>query len=189
MILLPCNADLTVGRPVHDALPLKGELAESLGRGGLGGFADAVDGRAGLLERFLDPTQAVVDRAPAGVDQLDDQAEVVDARAALGEELGLDALKPADRLVGEPAYLGELTGDRAGLGADALADGVADLAGERRLELGGRLRERLDLGACALQGGVHVGRRRLSLRRVCESFAGALESLVVHDRDDSVSAG
>src|SRR5262245_50582396 len=75
----------------------------------LAGFADAVDGcPARGLQSVLDAAEAVVHGPPARVDQVDEQTEVVDARAALGEQLGLDPLQPADRLVREPAHLGEL---------------------------------------------------------------------------------
>ena len=153
------------------------------------GFADAVDGGAGRLERLFDAAQPLVDRTPARVDQVDEQAEIVDARASLGEQLRLDPLQPPDRLVREPAHLGELAGDRPGLDPDPLADGVADLARQRCLELCGGGRERLDLGAGPLERGLDVGRRGLAGRRLGEPFAGAVESVFVHERDDSVSAG
>ena len=141
------------------------------------------------MERFLDPAEAVVDGPPARLDQVDEQTEVVDARVALGEQLGLDPLEPADGLIGEPAYLGELTRDRTGLGADPVADGLADAVRERRLELRGGGRERLDLGAGPFERGVDVGGLGLSLGGFVEPFAGTLEGVLIHEADDSVFGG
>jgi len=76
----------------------------------------------------------------------------------LGGGVALEPLEPPDRLAGEPAYLGELACDRERLGADALADGVADALGQHRLELVRGLRECLDLDPCPVQRRRHVGR-------------------------------
>ena len=90
---------------------------------------------------------------------------------------------------GEAANLGELARDRRGLAADPLADGVADLSGQRGLELGRGRGERLDLVAGPLERGVDVARLRLAGGGVGEPLAGALDSLFVHESDDSVFVG
>ena len=78
-----------------------------------GGVFDAVDDRAAALgEALLEAAEAVVDRLPAGGDQIHQEREIVDACVALGEVVALDALEPSHRLVRKPANLGELTGDR-----------------------------------------------------------------------------
>ena len=184
----PENVLLTDVPLILTLVALGGDLRRDP-RAELGGFADAIDGRAGRVERLFDPSEPVVDRAPARVDQVDQQAEVVHPRATLGEQLAFDPLEPPDRLVGEPAHLGELAGDRLRLVADALTDGLADLAGQRGLQLGGRLRERLDLGAGALEGALHVGGLGLPGGRLRKPLAGTLEGVLIHERDDSVSAG
>src|SRR5581483_6611473 len=141
-----------------------------------GRFADPVDGRpARRLERLLDPAQALVHGAPAGVDQVDEDAEVVDARAALGEKLRLDPL--------------ELTGDGLRLAADAVAHGLAHLVRQRCLEPGGGGRERLDLAPRAFERGLYVGGVRLASTRLQQPLARPVESTVVHGGDDSVSGG
>src|SRR3954469_9916093 len=80
---------------------------------------DAVDDRAArALEALLDPLQASVDALPAGRDEVDQEREVVEAGAPLGEQLRLDVLEPANGLAGQPAHLGHLAGDGQRLGAD-----------------------------------------------------------------------
>jgi hypothetical protein len=56
--------------------------------------------------------------------------------------------------------LGELLGDRSGLGPDALTNRFLDPPGERRLELGGDLRQLLDLPSRTLERGFDVAERR-----------------------------
>lgn len=126
---------------------------------------DPVDRRAALLLRDarLDAGEPLVDAAPAGRDEIDEQGEVVDARVPLGEEVALDALEPADQLVHQAAHLGEVAGDREHLGAQSVLDCVPDARGQGGLELRRRRGERLDLVACALEGRVHL--RRLHAAR------------------------
>jgi S-adenosylmethionine:tRNA ribosyltransferase-isomerase len=76
---------------------------------------------------------------------------------AFGEEVALDALEAAKQLVHQAADLGEVAGDGQNLRAETVLHGVADAGRQRRLELGGRRCERLDLVACALEGGVDLG--------------------------------
>ena len=156
----------------------------------LAGFADSVDGGAAWsLQRLLDAAQPLVDRAPARVDQVDEEPEVVDARTALGEQLGLDALQSADRLVCEPAHLGQLAREGSRLEADTVADGVADAVGQGGFELRGGRGQLLDLGACAFQRGLDIGRLRLARGDLRKPLARAIEGAFVHGSDDSVSAG
>jgi hypothetical protein len=160
-------------------------------RGDLGGFPEAVDRPATrlLLECVLDPAETLVDGTPAGVDQVDEQPEVVDARVALCEKLHLDPLEPADRLIREPAHLRELARNGPRFDADALADGVADPIRERGFELGRSRGEGLDLGSRPLERGIDVARLWCACGRLCEPLAGAVESAFVHEDDDSVFAG
>jgi S-adenosylmethionine:tRNA ribosyltransferase-isomerase len=115
-----------------------------------------VDDRAALLlQRRLDRREALVHRAPAGRDEVNEKREVVDARVALGEQVALDALEPADHLVQEAAHLGEVTRART----EVLLQPVLDRLGQPGLHLRRGGGERLDLVACALERG--LDRRRL----------------------------
>ena len=69
------------------------------------------------LQMLLEPREPLVDALPAGGEEVDEQPEVVDARMSLGEHVAFEPLEPAERLVQQPAHLGELPADRAGLGA------------------------------------------------------------------------
>jgi len=75
---------------------------------------------------------------------------------ALREEVALDALEPAEQLVHQAAYLGEMPRDRQNLCAEPVLHGVAHAARQRRLQLGGGRGERFDLVACALEGGIDL---------------------------------
>ena len=98
----------------------------------------------------------------------------------LGEQLALDPLEPADHLVHEPAHLGELAGDGDHLAAHPLADGLADLVGQRGLELGRRLGQPLDLVAGALERRFDVARLGAPLGCGLEPLARPLERVFVH---------
>ena len=90
---------------------------------------------AGVAERVdratdrgaLDLLQAGVDALPAGRDEVDEEREVVDTRVALGEQVALEPLEPADRLVQQAADLGDVTRDRQHLGAKPIVYRGADL--------------------------------------------------------------
>src|SRR5882672_3133363 len=58
-------------------------------------LADPVDRRAALLllDARLDAGEPLVDAAPPGGDEIDEQREIVDARMPLGQEVALDALE------------------------------------------------------------------------------------------------
>ena len=108
---------------------------------------------------------------------------------ALGEQVALEPLEPADRLVQQAADLGDVARDGEHLGADALLDRVADPAGERDLELGRRRGERLEPLARPLERGLEgsrVGAARGGLR---DALPGALECELVHGREATVAVG
>ena len=144
---------------------------------------DAVDHGAGaLFEALLDAGEPLVDAAPAGRDEVDEEREVIDAGVPLGEQVALQPLEPADHLVHQAAYLGEVTGDGEHLLAQAVLHRVADADGEGGLELGGSGRECLDLLACALQRRVHRGWLGAALGGAGDPLHRALHGCLVHRR-------
>ena len=108
---------LPIARELAVALGGRIELQTALGQGSrfrlvlplwsaLAGVAERVDRAAdgGALD-LLEPG---VDALPARRDEVDEQREVVDARVPLGEQVALEPLEPADRLVQQAADLGEV---------------------------------------------------------------------------------
>lgn len=155
---------------------------------GAAALFEAVHGRA-RLERGLDAGQALVDALPAGGDQVDEQCEVVHPRMTLGEQVALEPLEAADRLIREPAYLGKLAGEWPRLGAEALPQRVVESSRQGRFELGGRRGERLDLAAGAFEHG--LGGRGIDAAGggLLKPLLGPLDHAFVYARDDTVCAG
>jgi hypothetical protein len=91
------------------------------------------------VQALFDARQPLVNAVPAAGDEIDEQAEILDASQSLGLDLLLELAEAADELVREPAQLRELAGDRKSLGAKSLAHGQPDLLGQHRLELGAHL--------------------------------------------------
>ena len=89
---------------------------------------------------------------------------------ALGEQVALEALQPANRLPHQPANLGEVSRDRKHFASEALLNRLPDALGNRRLELRCPLGERLEPVARSLE-------RRLERRGLEAPFAGASEAL------------
>ena len=130
-----------------------------------------------------------VDAPPAGAHEVDEEREIVDAGVTLGEELALEALEPPDRLVEQAADLGDVPGDRQDLGAEAVADGNADLSRDRGLELGGGGRERLDLRPRALERRFEQRGSGAAGGRLGDSLLRPFQSQFVHGREATLSAG
>ncbi len=114
---------------------------------------DPVDGGAAVLrgEARLERHEPLLDAAPPARHEIDEEREIVDARVPFGEQVAFDSLEAADKLVHEAADLGDVAADGQHLFAEAVLHGVADPRGKRRLELGGRRREGLDLVARPLE--------------------------------------
>ena len=106
----------------------------------------------------LDPVEALVDRAPAARDEVDQEREVVDPCVPLCEQVRLETLQPTDRSVREPLHLGEPPRERRGFGAESFAEGRSDCFGQDVLELVRGLPQRLDLDPRPLECGRDVGR-------------------------------
>jgi S-adenosylmethionine:tRNA ribosyltransferase-isomerase len=141
------------------------------------------------VQARLDPSEPLVDAAPARGDEVDQKGEIVHARVAVGEQVALHPLQASDHLVHQPANLCELTGDGERLRADALPDRTAYPLGERRLELRSRLRKRLDLAAGALERGFELSRLGAPLRRPVEPLLRPLESRLVHRGKATLATG
>ena len=179
----------TVGRAGRDVLPLKGEKSANPSFGGLAGFADAIDGRAGAPG--APPRSVGAGRRPRA-------SPSRSARPAGRGRPRASRARRAARL--RSARAAGSSGWRARAPRRAGGRPAAPRCGCPRgrprrpgraggLELGGGLRERLDLGAGALEGGLHVGGLGLPGGRLGEPLAGAIEGVLIHERDDSVSAG
>lgn len=159
---------------------------------GLAGFAvlDTVDrGDRPVLERALepvhDPLQPVepsLHAPPAGGDELDEEGEILDPGSALGVEVGLEALEPADGLAGEPSDFGDVPSDREDFRPERLVQGGADPVRHRRLELGRGLDERLELLAGPLQRRLDGSRLDAALSDRGESPAGPVQRVLIHAR-------
>jgi hypothetical protein len=129
-------------------------------------------GSVGGRETLLDAVEALIHALPSGGDQVDQHGQVIEPSVPLSLHLPGEPLEPPDREAGQSAHLGQLTYDRRGLVPDPVADGSADLLGQRRLELGGRRREPLDPAPRPLE-------RRLDL---CVALGPLLDRLEPHLR-------
>ena len=167
------------------------------GRAAASGSSFRSSSLAGVAERVdratdrgaLDLLEPGVDALPAGRDEVDEQREVVDTRVALGEQVALEPLEPADRLVQQAANLGDVTRDRKHLGPEAVVHGGADLLRQHAFELGRGLGERLDLRAGALERGLELGRRDAAGRRCRDPRLRPLECTLVHGCESTLAVG
>jgi S-adenosylmethionine:tRNA ribosyltransferase-isomerase len=152
-------------------------LGAGLLRAALSGQVDRL-GRSPPLERG----EAGVDAAPAGADEIDEEAEVVHAGVPLGEKLALEVLEAPDRLVQKTADLGDVAPDRQHLRADRVVDGCRDRGRDLGFELGGHGSESLGLLARALERGLEVRGVGSPGRVVGEPLLRPLESQFFHRR-------
>jgi hypothetical protein len=152
-------------------------------------LVDPVDDRPRRLETTLEPLDAVADALPAGRRELHEQRQVVDAGMPLAELVSLDALEPPDHLVHQPAHLGEVAGDGQHLLAEPVLDCGTDSFRQLRFELGGRLRECLDLSARPLECCVGRGRLGASLGSGSKALQHALDHAALHEREHTALAG
>ena len=83
----------------------------------------------------LEALEAFVDTTPARADEVDEKCEVVDTCVPLGEEVALDPLDSANRLVQEAANLGDVPCDGEDLGTDAVPYGGTHVLRDRHFEL------------------------------------------------------
>jgi len=143
-------------------------------------FHDRADrlsvGRSAPLEAL----EAGVHTAPPRAHEVDEEREIVHAGMALGEDIAFETLEAADRLVEQPADLGDVPGDRQDLGPKPVAYRLADLDRDRRLELCGARRERLDLLPRTLERRLEERRLRTARCCVCNAPLRPIESEFVH---------
>jgi S-adenosylmethionine:tRNA ribosyltransferase-isomerase len=130
--------------------------------------------------RTLEAREPGVDTAPARAHEVDEQREIVDARVAFREEVALDPLEAADRLVQETADLGDVPCHREDLGAQTVSHRGADVCGNRCLELRGGGSERLDLIARALERGLDRAGCGAARRGVRDPLLRTFERQGVH---------
>jgi S-adenosylmethionine:tRNA ribosyltransferase-isomerase len=126
--------------------------------------------------------QAGIHASPSRADQIDEEREVVHAGVSLREQLALEPLETPYRLVEQASDLCDVTSDRKDFGAKTVADGDADLCRNRRLQLGGRRGQRLDLGPRTFECGLEPGGLRPAGRGLGDSLLGPFQSEFVHGR-------
>ena len=131
---------------------------------------------------ILEPRQPFVDAAPTGAHQVDEEREVVDARVTLAEEVALEPLEPADRLVQEAANLCDVTGDGEDLRPKAVANSDADMGRYRCLEPGRGHCERFDLLSRPLECRLEERRFGTSRRCVGDPLLRSLQCVSIHRR-------
>lgn len=136
------------------------------------------DPRSQLADCSLDPFESVVDALPPGCDQVDEEAKILHAPAAVGLGAALDGVEPADHLVHQAADLREVPAHGEDLFSQAVLDGVRDAFGESRGRLRGRLGEASEIGPCAFERGIE--RRRVGA--LLEPFSRTLDRGLAHDR-------
>jgi S-adenosylmethionine:tRNA ribosyltransferase-isomerase len=108
-----------------------------------------VDDRPGALlqaafesaDDGLNAAEPRVHASPAGGDEIDEEREIVDAAVPLGEEVALEPLEAAQRLVQQATDLGQVAADRLRLAAHSVLDPRRQRLLERRCDR----RERVDL--------------------------------------------
>ena len=130
--------------------------------------------------RGLEPRETGVHTAPAGADEVDEQREIVNAGVTLGEEIALESLEAADRLVQQAADLRDVSRHGQHLGTETVAHCCADVRRNRRFELGCGRRERFDLVARALERGLDRTRCRSPCRGVGDALLRAFQGKGVH---------
>ena len=128
----------------------------------------------------LEALEPLVDSTPARADEIDEKREIVDARMPLRQHVALEPFEPANRLVQEPADLGDMACDGEDLRAQAVPDGVSDVRGDGRLELRCGRRQCLDLTPRALESGLDLARLRAGARGLRDALLGPLECLRIH---------
>ena len=120
------------------------------------------------VDRALEPVESPLDAAPSRRHELDEDVQIVDARAPFGVDVELQPLEAADGLAGEPADLRDVPPDRKRLGAHAFANRGTKTLGDGRLEFRRSLRKQLERVTCALD-------RSLEHRRVGMAAGGLVE--------------
>jgi S-adenosylmethionine:tRNA ribosyltransferase-isomerase len=133
-----------------------------------------------FLEGLFDAGEPLVDSAPAGGDEIDEQGEIVDAGVPLGEEIAFDALEAPDQLVHQPPHLGEMPGDGKYLGPEPVLHCVADAGGQAGLELRRGRRQSLHLVARPLEGGVDGCRLHPPVGGFLDARLGACDRFGFH---------
>ena len=126
---------------------------------------------------------------PAGRDEIDEDTEIVERALRSVEDLLLQPLEPAERLIHEAADLGEVAADRRHLAGEPLAHRGAHLLGQRLLEPRGRPRERFDLDPRALERRVETGRLDSPGARLADAAHCTFENCFIHGPKATLGVG
>ena len=144
------------------------------------------DRRLGKLAAFetaeasLELAEARIEPLPARRQEVNEHIQIRNARLPLGLERFLYAFEASDLLSRQPAYLGQVPSDRQHLFVHGLLKAAAHQLRDRRLELGCNLRERRELGACALEDTVQYGRIGGAVAQKADAGLCALDRVPVH---------
>jgi len=108
-------------------------------------FEDRAGDESRLGLGAFEPLQTCVDAFPARAHEVDEEREVVDAGVSLRQQVALEPLEAPNRLIQQAADLGDVARDGEDLRPKPVANSGSDAGRDRRLELGRRCGERLDL--------------------------------------------
>jgi S-adenosylmethionine:tRNA ribosyltransferase-isomerase len=130
----------------------------------------------------LESVETRVDSSPARAHQVDEKSQVVDPSLPLGEQLAFDALETTQRMVEEAADFRDVPRHWKNLGAEPVANGIADVNRDRRLELCRGGGECLDLLLRPLERSLELGRARPPLGGIRNTLLRPFQSGLVHER-------
>ena len=137
----------------------------------------------------LDSLEPAVDALPARRDEVDEEREVVEAGVPLGDQLLLEPLEPADRVVQQPRISPRLRA--TGITSRRRPSCIASLtrSGKRRLEAARDRAERLDLLARAPQRSFEARLLLPALARLRDPPPGPFECLFIHGGKATLAVG
>jgi len=132
------------------------------------------------VEYPFDPVESPFDAPPPGGDQLYEQREILDTGSPLGLDLSVETLDPANGLTRQPANLRNVARDREHLGLERAMERLRDTLRKSRLELGRRLRKRLQSVPCALEHSLQTGLVDALPGQRAQPVARSLDGVWVH---------
>jgi S-adenosylmethionine:tRNA ribosyltransferase-isomerase len=124
----------------------------------------------------------VLDAAPAGRDEIDEQREILHAGFALGEQVTLEPLEPSNRLSREAPHLRQMPGDGEDFFAQTLLESRIEPLRNARFELGSRDRKRFQPRTRALEKRFEGGIVRAPVAGVGEAHTCSFDGVAIHGR-------